>query len=56
MLIHKKVPTQNDRLQINETISEVIALTRSEVLRNGVSLQTRRTCRSFKEIESNCNK
>jgi hypothetical protein len=32
------VPTQNDRLDINETISEVIALTRSEVLRNGVSL------------------
>jgi signal transduction histidine kinase len=41
MLINKQVPTQNDRLDINETISEVIALTRSEVLRNGVSLQTR---------------
>jgi signal transduction histidine kinase len=40
MLI-KKVPTQNDRLDINEAILEVIALTRSEVLRNGVSLQTR---------------
>ena len=41
MLINKQVPTQNDRLDINETISQVIALTRSEVLRNGVSLQTR---------------
>jgi signal transduction histidine kinase len=40
-LINKKVPTRNDRLDINETISEVIALTRSEVLRNGVALQTR---------------
>jgi signal transduction histidine kinase len=39
-LIIKKVPTRNDRLDINEAISEVIALTRSEVLRNGVSLQT----------------
>jgi signal transduction histidine kinase len=38
-LIIKKVPTRNDRLDINEAISEVIALTRSEVLRNGVSLQ-----------------
>jgi signal transduction histidine kinase len=39
-LIIKKVPTRNDRFDINEAISEVIALTRSEVLRNGVSLQT----------------
>jgi signal transduction histidine kinase len=39
-LIIKKVPTRNDRLDINETILEVIALTRSEVLRNGVSLRT----------------
>jgi signal transduction histidine kinase len=39
-LIIKKVTTRNDRLDINETILEVIALTRSEVLRNGVSLQT----------------
>jgi C4-dicarboxylate-specific signal transduction histidine kinase len=37
----KKVPTRKDRLDINETILEVIALTHSEVLRNGVSLQTR---------------
>ena len=40
-LINKKVPARSDRLDINETIVEVIALTRSEVLRNGVSLQTR---------------
>jgi PAS domain S-box-containing protein len=36
----KKVPPRNDRLDINEIVVEVIALTRSEVLRNGVSLQT----------------
>jgi C4-dicarboxylate-specific signal transduction histidine kinase len=36
----KRAPPRNDRLDINETILEVIALTRSEVLRNGVSLQT----------------
>ena len=40
-LIKKQVPTRKDRLDVNETILEVIALTRSEVLRNGVSLQTR---------------
>jgi signal transduction histidine kinase len=33
------VPPRNDPLDINETILEVIALTRSEVLRNGVLLQ-----------------
>jgi C4-dicarboxylate-specific signal transduction histidine kinase len=36
----KKVPPRNDPLDINEIVLEVIALTRSEVLRNGVSLQT----------------
>jgi len=36
----KRAPSRNDRLDINETILEVIALTRSEVQRNGVSLQT----------------
>jgi PAS domain S-box-containing protein len=36
----KKVPPQTDRLDINESILEVVALTRSELLRNGVSLQT----------------
>ena len=40
-MLMRKVPTQNDRLDINETILEVTALTRSEVLRNGASLQTR---------------
>ena len=37
----KRAPSRNDRLDINETIREVIALTRSEVQRNRVSLQTR---------------
>jgi signal transduction histidine kinase len=36
----KGAPSRNDRLDINEPILEVIALTRSEVQRNGVSLQT----------------
>jgi PAS domain S-box-containing protein len=36
----KKAPPRNDPLDINEIVLEVIALTRSEVLRNGVSLQT----------------
>jgi PAS domain S-box-containing protein len=36
----KKAPARQDRLDINETILEVIEVTRSEVLRNGVSLQT----------------
>jgi C4-dicarboxylate-specific signal transduction histidine kinase len=36
----KRAPSRNDPLDINETILEVIALTRSEVQRNGVSLQT----------------
>jgi C4-dicarboxylate-specific signal transduction histidine kinase len=36
----KKVPSRNDQLDINDAILEVIALTRSEFLRNGVSLQT----------------
>jgi C4-dicarboxylate-specific signal transduction histidine kinase len=37
----KRAPSRNDRLDINETILDVIALTRSEMQRNGVSLQTR---------------
>jgi len=37
----KKAPPRKDQLDINESILEVLALTRSEVLRNGVSLQTR---------------
>jgi signal transduction histidine kinase len=36
----KKAPERKDRFDINEAISEVIALTRSEVLRHGISLQT----------------
>jgi signal transduction histidine kinase len=36
-----KAPARKDRLDINNTILEVIALTRTEMHRNGVSLQTR---------------
>jgi signal transduction histidine kinase len=36
----KKAPPQHDRLDINEVILEVIEVTRSEVLRNRVSLRT----------------
>src|SRR6267154_5559000 len=36
----KKVPARHDQLDINEAILEVIEVTRSEMLRNGVSLQT----------------
>ena len=36
----QKVPTRRDPVDINETIVEVIALTRSEIQRNGVSLRT----------------
>jgi PAS domain S-box-containing protein len=37
----KKVPTRTDRFDINDAISDVVALTRSELSSNGVSLQTR---------------
>ncbi len=36
----KKAPLRSEQLDLNEVILEVIALTRSEVLRNGVSLRT----------------
>jgi PAS domain S-box-containing protein len=36
----RKVPPRHDRLDLNETILEVVELTRSELLRNRVSLQT----------------
>jgi PAS domain S-box-containing protein len=36
----KKVPPRHDQLDINEAILEVIEVTRSELLRNGVSPQT----------------
>jgi PAS domain S-box-containing protein len=39
----KKAPLRNDQLDINQTILDVIALTRSEMLRNGVSLHTQLT-------------
>jgi PAS domain S-box-containing protein len=37
----RKVPPHRDRSNINETIHEVIALTQTEVERNGIRLQTR---------------
>jgi PAS domain S-box-containing protein len=37
----KKAPARKDRVDVNETILEVIALARSEVQSNGVSLRTR---------------
>jgi C4-dicarboxylate-specific signal transduction histidine kinase len=36
----KKVPPRHDQLDVNEAILEVIEVTRSELLRNGVSLRT----------------
>jgi PAS domain S-box-containing protein len=36
----RKVPPHRDRLNINEAIQEVIALTQTEVERNGIRLQT----------------
>jgi PAS domain S-box-containing protein len=36
----KKAPPQKDWLDINETIHEVIALTRSEIQRNNIALET----------------
>jgi signal transduction histidine kinase len=36
----KKAPTKKERVDVNEIICEVIALTRTELQRNGVSLQT----------------
>jgi C4-dicarboxylate-specific signal transduction histidine kinase len=39
----RKAPPRKDQLDINETMLEVIALTRSELRSNGTSLQTRLT-------------
>jgi PAS domain S-box-containing protein len=36
----KKSPPRKDRLDLNDAVRDVIALTRSEVLKHGVSLQT----------------
>jgi C4-dicarboxylate-specific signal transduction histidine kinase len=36
----RKAPPRNHQLEVNETMLEVIALTRSELRRNGASLQT----------------
>jgi C4-dicarboxylate-specific signal transduction histidine kinase len=35
----KKKPTQTDVLDINQVVTETIALTRSEILKNGVSME-----------------
>jgi C4-dicarboxylate-specific signal transduction histidine kinase len=37
----KRAPQRKDRLQINDVILEVVALTRSEAMKNAVSVQTR---------------
>ena len=37
----KKAPPRHDQVDINEAILEVIEVTRSELLRNGISLQTK---------------
>ena len=54
----KKSPPRKDWLDINETILEVIALARSEIQKNRVSLElnSQMTFRSFLGIESNYNK
>ncbi|MER9511815.1 AAA family ATPase [Mesorhizobium sp. M0460] len=36
----KRAPARNDRLEINETILEVVALTHAEIVKNGVAVQT----------------
>jgi PAS domain S-box-containing protein len=36
----RKEPVRKDSLEINETVSEVVALTRSEMLKNGVQVRT----------------
>src|SRR4029077_8755912 len=36
----KKAPPRKDRIDVNETILEVIALVRGEMQRNGVALET----------------
>ena len=36
----KKTPSRKDGLEINEAIVEVIALTRGEAMKNGVSVKT----------------
>jgi signal transduction histidine kinase len=36
----KKAPPRKDRFDLNEAVRDVIALTRSEVLKHSVSLQT----------------
>ena len=56
-LIKKEPPRKND-VEINKVILEVISLTRGELMKIGVSVQTQLAegLPSFEEIESNCNK
>ena len=54
----KKAPPQKEDLEINGAVLEIIALTRAEALKNGVSVRTQLAdvCRQFEQIGSNCNK
>ena len=54
----RKAPARKDSIDINNTILDVIALTRSEALRHGVHYRPtlRPACRSSKAIASSCNR
>ena len=55
----KKAPPSEERVDINAAIREVIELTRSEAIKNGVSVRTELAeplPLDSTEIESNCNK
>jgi hypothetical protein len=54
----KKLPPRKHRCDLNEAIDEVIALARSAIIENGVSVRPvlRKGCFPFKGIVLNCNK
>ena len=54
----KKAPQRKDWVDINDAITDVVALTRSELVSNSVSLHTRsrRAWRRFTAIASSCSK
>src|SRR5262249_43237165 len=54
----EKAPPQREQFNINDAISEVLALIPGEIQRNSISLSTnfRTICRSFWQIESNCSR
>ena len=56
--LFKKAPPRKDPLEINEAILEVMALARSEVVKNGISVRTssQSPCPQFTQIGFNCNK